>query len=565
MSLSLYLLASVLASCSGSPMLSSSSDSRGRGPSKSNEINLLPQTIIQSCSSLAPEILEPLIEEAKMFVKAVAEMEEMENAALVMDMKMDMNNFSLSAMTLPIPGMGDMTVRSAVQMQIFNLYAAMTESIKKAKEMGMTEDDLPVIVIDEKHEGGMEQEISKMFKMFIQQLNEAKRMAEAVQTAIKKENPYIAMAEQYTAIVGKMLGDQKGWDESHETVMCVYDVIADGEDLEMAEMLKMSFPREEVESFSKRLHTAMHTIFKSPSLGELVRKMAQCLHDEFISMDLDDIFQKVENIATKLKDRAMEIPFETIIYLAQDMVRKTWDKMMIGEAPELEKLVDMLVLMTAEDSFWEMLDTQVRNATEMMNNTTMMMTMSMISEDCDEASNPFLCCFKSRANKVLEMIEQKAEDLDSGNLEHCEEMMKSAMEGIKMMLHIGYELKDIMLEKNAIGCMVDPYVESMMSEMKMMMPEMMAVMANEVDYDYEDYEEDIMNTLNNMMDDGLKVTQLVYGGCPEEALAEAEPMTESKIWAIIEMWVEAEPEPMAESEPESEPMAESEPEPETSS
>ena len=565
MSLSLYLLASVLASCSGSPMLSSSSDSRGRGPSKSNEINLLPQTIIQSCSSLAPEILEPLIEEAKMFVKAVAEMEEMENAALVMDMKMDMNNFSLSAMTLPIPGMGDMTVRSAVQMQIFNLYAAMTESIKKAKEMGMTEDDLPVIVIDEKHEGGMEQEISKMFKMFIQQLNEAKRMAEAVQTAIKKENPYIAMAEQYTAIVGKMLGDQKGWDESHETVMCVYDVIADGEDLEMAEMLKMSFPREEVESFSKRLHTAMHTIFKSPSLGELVRKMAQCLHDEFISMDLDDIFQKVENIATKLKDRAMEIPFETIIYLAQDMVRKTWDKMMIGEAPELEKLVDMLVLMTAEDSFWEMLDIQVRNATEMMNNTTMMMTMSMISEDCDEASNPFLCCFKSRANKVLEMIEQKAEDLDSGNLEHCEEMMKSAMEGIKMMLHIGYELKDIMLEKNAIGCMVDPYVESMMSEMKMMMPEMMAVMANEVDYDYEDYEEDIMNTLNNMMDDGLKVTQLVYGGCPEEALAEAEPMTESKIWAIIEMWVEAEPEPMAESEPESEPMAESEPEPETSS
>ena len=546
-------------------MLSSSSDSRGRGPSKSNEINLLPQTIIQSCSSLAPEILEPLIEEAKMFVKAVAEMEEMENAALVMDMKMDMNNFSLSAMTLPIPGMGDMTVRSAVQMQIFNLYAAMTESIKKAKEMGMTEDDLPVIVIDEKHEGGMEQEISKMFKMFIQQLNEAKRMAEAVQTAIKKENPYIAMAEQYTAIVGKMLGDQKGWDESHETVMCVYDVIADGEDLEMAEMLKMSFPREEVESFSKRLHTAMHTIFKSPSLGELVRKMAQCLHDEFISMDLDDIFQKVENIATKLKDRAMEIPFETIIYLAQDMVRKTWDKMMIGEAPELEKLVDMLVLMTAEDSFWEMLDIQVRNATEMMNNTTMMMTMSMISEDCDEASNPFLCCFKSRANKVLEMIEQKAEDLDSGNLEHCEEMMKSAMEGIKMMLHIGYELKDIMLEKNAIGCMVDPYVESMMSEMKMMMPEMMAVMANEVDYDYEDYEEDIMNTLNNMMDDGLKVTQLVYGGCPEEALAEAEPMTESKIWAIIEMWVEAEPEPMAESEPESEPMAESEPEPETSS
>ena len=75
-------------------MLSSSSDSRDRGPSKSTELNLLPQTIIQSCSSLAPDILQPLIDEAKMFVKAVAEMEEMENAALVMDMEMDMNNFS---------------------------------------------------------------------------------------------------------------------------------------------------------------------------------------------------------------------------------------------------------------------------------------------------------------------------------------------------------------------------------------------------------------------------------------------------------------------------------------
>merc|ERR1712002_504769 len=198
----------------------------------------------------------------------------------------------------------------------------------------------------------------------------------------------------------------------------------------------------------------------------------------------------------------------------------------------------MLVLMTAEDSFWEMLDIQVRNATEMMNSTAMMMTMSMISEGCDEASNPFLCCFKSRANTVLEMIEQKAEDLDSGNLEHCEEMMKSAMEGIKMMLHICYELKDIMLEKHAIGCMVDPCVESMMSEMKMMMPEMMAVMANEVDYDYDDYEEDILNTLNNMMDDGLNITQMAYGGCTEEAISESEPRTESKIWAILEMWVE---------------------------
>jgi len=551
MSLPLYnilLLVLVLASCSGSPMLSSSSDSRDRGPSKSTELNLLPQTIIQSCSSLAPEILQPLIDEAKMFVKAVAEMEEMENAALVMDMEMDMNNFSLSAMTLPIPGMTDMTVRSAVQMQIFNMYAAMKESIEKAKELGMAEDDLPVI--GNMKDGEMKNEIHKMFKRFIKQLSDAERMVEAVQNSVKRENPYIEMAEKYTTIVGKMLSDEKAWDEAHHTVMCVYDVIADGEDLEMAEILKMFFPREDVENFSKRLHTSLHTIFKSPFLGELVRKMAQCVHDEFISMDVSDVFQKIEDITTKLKDRAIEIPFEEINFLAQDMVRKTWDMMMIGEAPELEKLVDMLVIMTAKDSFWEMLDIQVRNTTDMMNNTVMMMTMSMLSEGCDEASNPFLCCFKSRANTVLEMIEQWAEDLDSGNFEHCEKMMNSSMEGIKMMLHIGYEMKGLMLEKHGIGCMVDPYVESMMSEMKIMMPEMIAVMSSEVDYD--NVEEDIIKTLNNVMDDGLMITQLAYGGCPEDAISESEPTTESKIWAILEMWVEAEPEPIAESKPEPE-------------
>merc|ERR1712215_529356 len=118
--------------------------------------------------------------------------------------------------------MTDMTVRSAVQMQIFNMYAAMKESIEKAKELGMAEDDLPVIGIMK--DGEMKNEIHKMFKRFIKQLSDAERMVEAVQNSVKKENPYI----------------------------------------EMAEMLKMFFPREEVENFSKRLHTSLHTIFKSP-------------------------------------------------------------------------------------------------------------------------------------------------------------------------------------------------------------------------------------------------------------------------------------------------------------
>merc|ERR1719481_208972 len=155
-----------------------------------------------------------------------------------------------------------------------------------------------------------------------------------------------------------------------------------------------------------------------------------------MSMDDEEIFSKIEDIAKKIKERVTEIPFEDIMLLGQEMVRKTWDMLMIGEAPELEKLMDLLVYTTAEDSFWETLDIEVMNTLVMMNSTAIMMTNSMLSDGCEEASNTIICCFKTRAGQALDMIEHLAEDLDTGDIEHCEEMMKSLMGKMKMMMQM---------------------------------------------------------------------------------------------------------------------------------
>jgi len=541
MSQSLHLMSVLVAFCSGSPMLSST-ESRG----EDQQSNLLPETILQTCSSLAPDVLQPLINEAQKLVKDMAEMKDLENTAMVMDMEMDLSNFSLSEMTVPIPGMGEMTVRSFVQMEAFNMYGKLKKSIENAQEDGVKVADLPVI--KDMKEDKIKKDIMKMYEMFLKHLKEVQTKMVKLQTSVS-EKPYIEMAEKYTNIVGKMLGEQKKWDDAHETVMCVYDIIADGEDPEMAEVLKINFPRDQVESFSKKLHTALHSIFKSPYLGEVVRKIAECVQQEFMSMDDKEIFSKIEDIGKKVKERVTEIPFEDIILLGQEMVRKTWDMLMIGEAPELEKLMDLLVYTTAEDSFWETLDMEVMNTMEMMNSTTMMMTNSMLSDGCEEASNPVICCFKTRAGQVLDMIEHLAEDLDTGDIDHCEEMMKSLMGRMKMMIQMAYNVLDLMFEKYALGCMVDPYIATLMNNVKTMMPNMISEMTNNIDYDRKDYDdvevEDIINTLEYALDDGMEILQLGYGACPEEA--QPEPLTQSHIWAIFESWVEAEI--MVKSEP----------------
>merc|ERR1712142_1459776 len=292
MSQSLHLMSVLVAFCSGSPIISST-ESRG----SNQQLNLLPETILQTCSSLAPDLLQPLINEAQKLVADMAEMKDLENTAMVMDMEMDLSNFSLSEMTVPIPGMGEMTVRSFVQMEAFNMYGKLKKSIENAQEDGVTVADLPVI--KDMKEDKIKKDIMKMYEMFLKHLKEVQTKMVKLQTSVS-EKPYIEMAEKYTNIVGKMLGEQKKWDDAHETVMCVYDIIADREDPEMAEVLKINFPRDQVESFSKKLHTALHSIFKSPYLGEVVRKIAECVQQEFMSMDDKEIFSKIEDIGHNL-------------------------------------------------------------------------------------------------------------------------------------------------------------------------------------------------------------------------------------------------------------------------
>jgi len=269
---------------------------------------------------------------------------DMEMEMLVPMMKMlipGMEKIVLSEMVVPVPGRGEMALKAAVQMEISNMYSMMKMEMEKMKEQGMTEEDLPMI--KKMRDGTMKKELMRMSKMFFKDFHEAHTMVNMVLNIMKKDNPYMDMVEGYATEIGKMFEDQEGWDQSHETIMCSYDVIAEGDDLEMADMLKMYFPREEVEAHSERLHKALHSIFKSPYLGEAARTMAQVLYKEVMGMDVDTMLQHIESLLMKLRDRVTEIPFEKEMFMFDEMSRKTLDMMMIGKAPELEKLVDSMV------------------------------------------------------------------------------------------------------------------------------------------------------------------------------------------------------------------------------
>merc|ERR1719341_2127293 len=381
----------------------------------------------------------------------------------------------------------------------------------------MTEEDLPMIT--KMRDGEMKKEIMIMSKMFFKDFHEAQTMVNMVLNTMKKNNPYMDMVEGFAASIGKMFEDQEGWDQAHETIMCTYDVIADGEDLEMAEMLKMYFPREEVAAHSERLHKALHTIFKSPYLGEAARTAAKVLYKEIMEMDVDSMLHDIESILMKLRDRVTEIPFEKEMFLFEEMSRKTMDMMMIGQAPQLEMLVDSLVSMMMEDSFWETLDMQMMYAPEMMYESAKMMAVDsgMLSEGCEVDQNPFLCCFKTRAKTGLLMVEHLAADLVAEDLEHCVENLRRMMQGTKMMM------------------------------------ENMMMIATEEDG------ASPLSTINYVMDNSLEMVQMAYGGCPEGSMPEPEPWAESE----PEPWAESEPKSKPEPEPESEPKSKPEPEPES--
>jgi hypothetical protein len=512
MFLLLIPLIPLLSSCSGSPV-----------------------AVLQTCSSLAPEFVQPILQEAQFIANDLSDMDmEMEMLLPVMKLLVPgMDKFVLSEMVVPIPGMGEMTVKSVVQMEISKLYSMMKMEIEEMKEQGMTEEDLPMI--KKMRDGEMKKEIMKMSKMFFKDFHEAHTMVNMVLNTMKKDNPYMDMVEGYATAIGKMFEDQEGWDQSQETIMCSYDVVADGDDLDMADMLQMYFPREEVAAHSERLHKALHTIFKSPYLGEAARTVAKVLLKEIMGMDVDSMLHDMESILMKLRDRVTEIPFEKEMFLFQEMTMKTLDMMMIGQAPELEKMVDSLVFMMMEDSFWETLDMEMMYAPEMMYEFAKMMALDngMLSEGCDVDQNPFLCCFKTRAKNGLLMVEHLAADVVAEDLEHCVENLRMMMEWNKMMVQNMMMMADMMLEKHMIGCMMDPMIVNGTEEMRMMMQEMM--MTTEEDG------ASPITTLNYVMDNSLEMIQMAYGGCPEGSMPEPEP------------WAESEPESEPDSEPESEP------------
>jgi len=440
-----------------------------------------------------------------------------------------MGNFSISGMIMPEFGMGEMTVKSGVQMEVFKAYTEMKMLIEMHREQGMTEDDLPMI--KKMREGKMKNEIMKMHKKFLNEFGKANSMAKMIQNTLKNSNPYANMAAGYATVLGKMLEDQEGWDQAHDTVMCMYDAIADGDDLAMAYMIKTYLPREEFEAYSMRLHSALHTVFKSPNLGEAARQVADILIKEMIKIDVDSMFMKVESILLKLRDIAIEMPFEKIIFEFEDMWRKTSGMMMIGQAPELEKMMDSLVMMLMDDSFWQQLDAEMMYAPEMIYNSAKMMAIEseMLSDGCDVNPNPFLCCAKTRVWSLLEMVEHLSADIDSGDLEDCTEVMGMMMEEVEMMVPKMMQMAEMVLEKHMIGCMIDMMVPKDTDEMKMQLQEAMAgVTAGAVP----------VNTLNYVMDNTMEIMQSSFGACPEGAMQEP--------WAEFEAWAESEPE----SEPE---------------
>merc|ERR1739838_808296 len=428
----------------------------------------------------------------------------------------------ISGMSMSEFGMGEMTVKSGVQMEVFKAYTGMKMLIEMHREQGMTEEDLPMI---KKMRGGkMKNEIMKMYKKFLNEFWKANSMAKMMQNTLKNNNPFANMAAGYATVLGKMLEDQEGWDQAHETVMCMYDAIADGDDLAMGYMIKTYLPREEFEAYIMRLHTALHTVFKSPNLGEAARQVADVLIKEMMKIDVDSMFMKVESILLKIRDIAIEISFERVIFEFEDMWRKTSGMMMIGQAPELEKLIDTLVMMLMDDSFWQTLDAEMMYAPEMIYNLAKKMAIEteMLSDGCDVDPNPFLCCAKTRVWSFLEMVEHLSADIDSGDLEDCTKVMWMMMEDMKMMVPKMMQMADMVLE-------IDMIVPNDTNEMKLKLQEAMAGMtAGEVP----------VNTLNYVMDNTMEIMQTSFGACPEGAMQEP--------WAEFEAWAESEPE----SEPE---------------
>ena len=208
---------------------------------------------LSACVDKAPGIFQPLYTVVAQLIAYG-----LKNSDLLV------NNFCFSNLTLPIPDMEGMTVKTGAQMQIQDLHCKMKEELEKRRKLGLTEQELPVI--ERIEEGKIGQAIIEWLDMVLMIIKGGKYMAVTMQYSLEEDNPYRAQVKSYAMDLREILNDQTIWDDSHDTLMCMYDAVADEDKPEVVDILNMFSPRIELESQSKNC-TKIFTPFSNlPSL-----------------------------------------------------------------------------------------------------------------------------------------------------------------------------------------------------------------------------------------------------------------------------------------------------------
>jgi len=460
-----------------------------------NISSALPVADIKQCSSLAPGILQPAFLQP-LLSGAVSQID--------LDIpRLQRTGRLISKTVFEVPGMGGMLVKYYLRNEMATWYSMVKEKIKMAKESGMTKESLPEI--EEMEEGVISNDILEMSEMVFDQFNKSQEMIGEILEDMRVNKPYIQAIEGIERVVdsvGGMLGEEEFWAQINETIICLYDAVADANE-ELADVLT----RDQVKSYSERFTQAMQRIFSSPNLGETVKTVLTAGVEEVLNIDEEAVFEQIEAIMYKLRDRVVEIPFEKLIMMSQEMYRNTVEMMMIGQAPELEKLMDAVMDILMDDVLLEQWKLNMISVSQ--NGSEYVGTLlegGLLSEICEEDQ---ATCIKMGFNVFLEMIENKAEDLETGDVEEKVDKIRQTVQGINMMSFQIMMLSEIALEKHVIWCMIEPMMTSMAENIKLMMEQMMLMTLED--------DEGPTDTINYVIDNSLEMMKLVLGGdCPDD-------------------------------------------------
>jgi len=460
-----------------------------------NISSALPVADIKQCSALAPGILQPSFLQP-LLSGAVSQID--------LDIpKLQRTGRLISKTVFEVPGMGGMLVKYYLRNEMETWYSSVKDKIKVAKESGLTKESLPEI--EEMEEGVISNDIMEMSEMVFQRFNMSKEMVGEILEDMRINKPYIQAIEGIERVVdtvGDMLGKEEFWAQINETIICLYDAVAD-----VNAELTDGLTRDQVQSYSDRFTRAMQRIFSSPNLGTTIKTVLTAGVEEVLNIDEEAIFEQIEAIMYKLRDRVVEIPFEKLIMMSQEMYRNTVEMMMIGQAPELEKLMDAVMDILMDDVLLEQWKLNMISVSQ--NGSEYVGTLlegGLLSEICEEDQ---ATCMKMGFNAFLEMIEDKAEDLESGDLDDKVEKIRQTVQGINMMSLQIMMLSEIALEKHVIWCMIEPMMINMAENIKLMMEQMMLMTLED--------DEGPTDTINYVIDNDLEMMKLVLGGdCPND-------------------------------------------------